>query len=240
MTDSPEPPRLLTMPEGRSALSRLRQSLVGRPAAASEQSQRQHKPAGNQKHPQHGPPTLDAVVESLLFVGSETDRPTPTSQVLRHLKGTTAQQLESSVERINDAYQQRGAPYRVASTNGGWRLTTNEEHHTVALRLSGRDRETKLTKAALEVLSVVAYRGPTTGEELSRFRGKQSGGLLRQLVRQGLLRAERDKKENGRKVQAYTATDAVAGLLGLKSLDDLPKPPRQDATNNECRAAQVH
>ncbi len=237
MTDTPEPPRLLTMPEGGYAISRLTQSL-GR--ATGSASDRTTKPQADRKQQAaHGPPTFDAVVESLLFVDSESDAPMLTEQLLQHLPGATAEQLETSIGRINQAYQGRGAPYRIASSDGGWRLAANEEYRAISLRLAGRDRETKLTKAALEVLSLVAYQGPKSGEELSRYRGKQSGALLRQLVRQGLLSTDRTSKESGRPARVYSATAAVAALLGLKSLDDLPRSDPHQSTIPRNDEAQV-
>jgi segregation and condensation protein B len=72
------------------------------------------------------------------------------------------------------------------------------------------------------VLALVAYRQPATKQEVETLRGADSGALLRQLVRRGLVavlqRADADRRE-----VAYGTTPRFLELFGLRSLDDLPQ-----------------
>ena len=80
----------------------------------------------------------------------------------------------------------------------------------------------RLTQPALDVLALVAYRQPVPKADLDAVRGHDSGAVLRQLVRLGLVavarRGETDRREIG-----YGTTPRFLTLFGLASLDDLPR-----------------
>jgi segregation and condensation protein B len=71
------------------------------------------------------------------------------------------------------------------------------------------------------VLSIVAYQGPQTSEEVNRLRGTSSSAILSQLVRRQLLRIERDAAAP--RTPRYHTTERFLELFGLESLDDLPR-----------------
>ena len=82
-------------------------------------------------------------------------------------------------------------------------------------------REARLSLAAVDVLSIVAYRQPLTADEVSRLRDKPSGHILSQLVHRGLLRIERAAAP--RRTAHYHTTDRFLELFGLSNLADLPQ-----------------
>ena len=91
----------------------------------------------------------------------------------------------------------------------------------VRQRLYGRVREARLSPAAIEVLSLLAYRQPLTAEEISRLRGLPSNHLLAQLVGRQLLRLQRPETPGQRPL--YYTTHRFLELFGLESLEDLPQ-----------------
>jgi Predicted transcriptional regulator containing the HTH domain len=88
-------------------------------------------------------------------------------------------------------------------------------------RLRGPARETRLSTAAIDILSLVAYRQPVGKSEIDAIRGVDSGGLLRQLIKLGLLSGQRPA-EGGREL-IYSTTSRFLALFHLQSLDDLPQ-----------------
>jgi segregation and condensation protein B len=88
-------------------------------------------------------------------------------------------------------------------------------------RLYGSMREARLSQAALDVLALVAYRQPVTKQEVESLRGAESGGVLRQLVRLGLVAVQRG--EAGQREVSYGTTPRFLTLFQLRSLDDLPR-----------------
>src|SRR5262249_53368604 len=85
----------------------------------------------------------------------------------------------------------------------------------------GRVRETKLSPAAVEVLSIVAYNQPTTVADVNELRGATSGPVLASLVRKKLLRMERP--EDRSQPPRYWTTDRFLRLYGLESVSALPR-----------------
>jgi segregation and condensation protein B len=91
----------------------------------------------------------------------------------------------------------------------------------VRQRFRGEVRAAKLTPAALEVLSVVAYKQPVTAEDVNRLRGAQSYAILAQLVRRQLVRVERSTQAP--RGTRYFTTDRFNRLFGVASPADLPQ-----------------
>ena len=93
--------------------------------------------------------------------------------------------------------------------------------YPVRERFYGRLREARLSQAALEVLSLVAYKQPLTVERINELRRTSSGSILNQLVRRQLLRMERPADDA--KTRLYYTTPRFLQLFGLESLSDLPE-----------------
>jgi segregation and condensation protein B len=82
-------------------------------------------------------------------------------------------------------------------------------------------RHVRLTKAALETLSIVAYKQPVTRHQISGIRGVNSEGVLRALVDRGLV-AEVGREETPGRPVLYGTTPVFLERLGLPSLSALP------------------
>jgi segregation and condensation protein B len=101
-----------------------------------------------------------------------------------------------------------------------------EEFHRLRDRLHGSQRQARLSQTAIDVLAIVAYNEPLSGDDVARLRGMPSGGVLAQLVRRQLLRLHRPDEEP-RKPLYYT-TPRFLKLFGLESLSDLPQSQELD------------
>jgi segregation and condensation protein B len=101
-------------------------------------------------------------------------------------------------------------------------LTLRPRFRSVIERLYGQARAARLSPAAIDVLSLVAYRQPVTKLEIEAVRGAESGNLLRQLVRRGLLAILQSGATASAEV-AYGTTSRFLQLFKLESLEDLPQ-----------------
>lgn len=167
------------------------------------------------------PISPSSILEALLFVGNRDRRPVSAKQAADLMRGVEPAEIPSLVDALNRRYQQSGCPYHVVSEGSGYRLTLHQSLGAVRNRFLGRIRETRLSQAAVDVLAVVAYRQPITGEEVSQARGKPSGRLLGQLVRRGLLRL--DRPDPTTRAAHYRTAGRFLRLFGLRSLKDLPQ-----------------
>jgi segregation and condensation protein B len=160
------------------------------------------------------------ILEAMLFVGNRDGGPLAAKRAAELMRGVEPDEIPALVDELNRRYVAHGCPYHVLSDGGGYRLVLRREFNPLRNRFYGRIREARLSQAAIDVLAIVAYQQPLTGEQIHRLRGKPSGHVLAQLVRRGLLRIER--MQTKRRTAQYFTTDRFLKLFGLKGLEDLP------------------
>lgn len=163
------------------------------------------------------PPPLERIVEALLFIGGP---PLSFARASEAIRGLSEDQFLQAIATLNHAYRAQGRPYSVMPRDQGHELALRPDFRVVRDRMRGGTREAHLSDAARDTLALVAYRQPVTREQLEALRGSDSLGPLRQLVRLGLIAL---KPGDGESV--YVTTTRYLELVGLASLDDLPRSP---------------
>ncbi len=178
-------------------------------------------------------PTADAVpvtprmiVEGLVFVGASDGRPIASTEISAHIRNVSPADVDALIAELNDAYRRDGAAYEIVTDAAGHRMQLREDLAGVRMRMRGEQRAAKLTPPALEVLSVVAYRQPVTGEEVNKLRGSQSYAILAQLVRRQLVGVERPT--TGSRAARYHTTERFNRLFNVGSPAELPRSEELD------------
>ena len=161
-------------------------------------------------------PLLQAL-EALLFVSDEP----VAGVVLAQALGVERREADDLCEELARSYEERGAGITLRSVGGGWRLSTHPDAAPMVEQYVLASRHTRLTKAALETLSIVAYKQPVTRHQISGIRGVNSDGVLRALADRGLI-AEVGREETPGRPVLYGTTPEFLERLGLASLSDLP------------------
>jgi segregation and condensation protein B len=161
-------------------------------------------------------PLLRAL-EALFFVSDE-----PLSAAV------LAQALDVARERADDLcsslaadFERRGSGIVLRNVAGGWRLFTHPDTAEVVERFVLSSRQSRLTKAALETLAIVAYKQPVTRHQVGAIRGVNSDGVLRALEDRGIV-AEVGREETPGRPILYGTTPEFLERLGLPSLAFLP------------------
>ncbi len=156
-------------------------------------------------------------LEALLFVSDEP----VASVVLAQALELERRDVDELCEELARDYEERDAGIVLRNVAGGWRLTTSPAAAPTVERHVLASRHTRLTKAALETLSIVAYKQPVTRHQISAIRGVNSDGVLRALVDRGLVDEVGREEGPGRPV-LYGTTPEFLERLGLPSLASLP------------------
>jgi segregation and condensation protein B len=165
------------------------------------------------------PPTPLRIIEALLFVGGSPLTAVRAAEIIR---GLTPPQFQENIDALNRDYRRQGRPYAIVSQAQGFVLTLRPRYRGVIDKLYGGVREARLSTAALDVLSLVAYRQPATKQEVDGLRGAESGSLLRRLVRRGLIMVVQRGEAANREI-SYGTTPRFLELFDLRSLEDLPR-----------------
>ncbi len=167
--------------------------------------------------------SLPARVEGLLFVSSS---PVSVSQLASALRVTNTA-AERALESLEQALGERGL--RLQRHQGKIQLTTAPQLAEDVQRFLDLESTSRLTRAALEVLSIVAYQQPATRPQIDAVRGVNSDSVLRTLLRHGLIE-EVDRSEGPGRPFLYATTPEFLQHFGLPSLDSLPPLVLDDAS----------
>ena len=171
-----------------------------------------------------------AMVEAALFAA---DEPLPARRLAAVADLADAAEARQLVARLRELYDRDGTAFQVEELAGGYQLRTRPEFHPWLTRLRRSAAELRLTPAAREALTIVAYRQPITRADVEAVRGVQSGEVLRQLMEKGLVRIAGRDDSLGRPV-LYGTTRKFLQLFGLNSLRDLP-PVEEDSPQRAQR-----
>lgn len=161
--------------------------------------------------------TPTAALEAILFV---TTNPVPTSE-LAELLEMSPDAVESEIEALSQLLDERGSALCVRHAGGGWRLGTRPEAYPYLERFSTSPTARKISAAALEVLSVVAYRQPVSRSQIAEIRGVDSDSSIRSLERLGLIE-EAGRLTTVGNPAVYRTSDLFLEKLGINAIDELP------------------
>jgi segregation and condensation protein B len=167
------------------------------------------------------PVTPRMIVEGMLFVGGAEGRPLSSVEMAGYIRDVEPAEIDAIVAQLNAAYREDDAAYEIVGDAGGYRLQLRPEWSRMRDRLRGRTRTGKLSPAAVEVLSIVAYRQGVTGEEINRLRNAKCHAITAQLVRRQLVRVERSTQSP--RATRYFTTERFNQLFGVATAADLPK-----------------
>lgn len=165
---------------------------------------------------------LDSTVEAILI---SLDRATPVDAIVDAvsvgLPGIGSDEVRAAVDRLNAAYDESGRAFRIEEVSGGFRLMTRPEHATAVAAFHRARSGTRLSRAALETLSIIAYRQPITRAQLEAIRGVGCGEVLRGLIDRRMVMVKGRAEELGRPM-LYGTTRQFLDCFGLASVKDLP------------------
>jgi segregation and condensation protein B len=162
---------------------------------------------------------IKPLVEALLFASGE---PISVTQLHDLIPGSTPQKIREALSDLKSEYEQTKRSFTLEEIAGGVQLLTRPEYHEWVQRLHSLRRESRLTPAALEVLSIIAYKQPVRRAEVEAIRGVQCGPILRGLMEKRLIRISGRANLPGAPL-LYSTTSRFLELFHLKSLQELPR-----------------
>jgi segregation and condensation protein B len=159
-----------------------------------------------------------ATVEALLL---STHHPLTAGRLaeLMDLPGTKS--VRSAIKSLNEQYEQTERSFRIEQVAGGYQILTLPKFGEQLKKLHQKEIDSKLTKAALETLAIIAYKQPILRADLEAIRGVACGETIRSLMEKHLVKIAGRAELPGRPI-LYGTTKRFLELFGLNSLKDLP------------------
>jgi len=162
---------------------------------------------------------IRAGLEALLF---SSTRPIPEPEIEEALEATR-EAVSEALESLRQDAEAVDRGIRLESVAGGWRYVTRPEFDSLLRKFHEVAERSRLSLAALETLSIIAYRQPITLPEIQDVRGVNSASVVSTLFEKKLITTAGRKSVVGSPF-LYRTTPEFLVRFGLKELEELPKP----------------
>jgi len=164
---------------------------------------------------------LPARIEAIIFAAPKCMKIVDIIEVLGE-GAFSEEEVKQAIEELVDQYEQREGGFRLESVRGhGYQFRTVQEAAPYMEKLfSSRPRP--LSRAALETLSIVAYRQPVSRADIEFIRGVDSGSIVKNLLERSLIKCVGRNEEVAGRPMIFGTTDDFLAVFRLESLKDLP------------------
>jgi len=173
----------------------------------------------------------NSIIEALIF---SSDDPIPSSEIIKAIKEIdgsdteiTPKDVENAVEFLNEKYEDDEKSFNIKKIANGFAFGTKSEYAKYVGFLSSDKSKRRLSQAALETLSIIAYKQPITKPEIENLRGVNSDYMMNTLLEKNLITIKGRSEGMGRPL-LYVTTDEFLKYFGLNKISDLPKPREVD------------
>ena len=170
---------------------------------------------------------LTGALEAVLFASGDP----VSAQQLVDILGIDIDKLDELVENLEKALEERGSGLMVQHVAGGWQLATRGELFPYVEKLT-ETKDKKLSAAAMETLSIIAFKQPITKQEIEHIRGVHIEKVLAKLIELELVRELGRKEVLGRPI-LYGTTEGFLKCFGLNEISDLPDLPEVEIDHKE-------
>lgn len=159
----------------------------------------------------------EAAIEAILFTMGESVEAEKIAVAIEHDVDTTVK----IIHNMMDKYENEDRGIKIIELEGSFQLCTKEEYYDNLIRICSQPRRYTLTDAALETLSIIAYKQPVTKIEIEEIRGVNSDRSVNKLVELELVKEVGRLDAPGRPM-LFGTTEEFLRTFGVGSIDELP------------------
>ncbi len=177
---------------------------------------------------------LEGHIESLIFLSRDEITVEEIAETLSaQMEATISrQEVENAISRLVVRYSEGPYAFHIVPVSGGYKFMTKGIYHdTIATYLKLTTKK-KLSSAAIETLSIIAYKQPVTKSELEAIRGVNCDYSIQKLLEKDLVEITGRSDGPGRPL-IYNTSKKFMDYFGLKDLSDLPKLKDFDTPESE-------
>jgi segregation and condensation protein B len=172
--------------------------------------------------------TIIPHIEALIFA---SDKPLSTLELVDLINNAlgfiedkaTAAEVESAIESLSEKFNSELYAFEMKESGGGWQFLTKKEYHKTIAQLNADKYLKKLSTAALETLSIIAYKQPITKSEIENIRGVNCDYAVQKLLEKELVIIAGRNEDAVGKPLIYTTSKSFMDYFGINSPEDLPK-----------------
>lgn len=163
------------------------------------------------------------IIEALIFASEDEISVKQIKEILDNFKiKATPTQIEDKIDELNFSYKANNNSFRIIKIAGGYQFSTNKEYALFVGKLFTEKQKKKLSQSSLETLAIIAYKQPIARSEIEFIRGVNVDYIVNSLLEKELINIIGRAETPGRPI-LYGTTKNFLRVIGLNSLDDLPK-----------------
>lgn len=164
-----------------------------------------------------------ALVEAILFLESEP----LVEKSIAAISGLSEEVVQKTIEVLKKKYSAENSGLELQIITGGWALTPKKQVWDIVKERYGSKSEGRLSRSAMETLSIIAYSQPITRAEIEALRGVSADNMIRLLVERNLIKEVGKKDVPGKPVQ-FGTTKEFLKFFRLNSIADLPRLDQEE------------
>ncbi len=161
---------------------------------------------------------LKSIIEALIFVA---DDPITLNQIEKAIEAADKNDIKKALDELIDDYSKSDRSLGISQVAGGYQMHTRPQYKQWIENHLKRKNPFRLSREALETLSIIAYKQPITTPELAAIRGVDVSGSVHSLLEKKLIKICGRKEVVGRPL-IYKTTKEFLIRFGLKDLSELP------------------
>ncbi len=167
-------------------------------------------------------------VEALIFASEKPLTAVEIVELINNAFGfmddkVTMDQVETSIDGINEKYQSEFYPFELRQSGGGWQFLTKKEFHSTIAQLNGDKFLKRLSTVALETLAIIAYKQPITKSEIEAIRGVNCDYSIQKLLEKELIVISGRNEQMIGKPLIYATSRHFMDYFGINTSEELPK-----------------
>lgn len=170
---------------------------------------------------------IESIIESMLFAAGRM----VAIEEMEFALEVSKKDLEKILDKMKEEYKAQNRGIELISLNNGYQLCSKKENYDYIYQIIDKRNKPKLSNAALETLSIIAYNSKITRAEIEAIRGVSVDATIYKLLEYGLIE-EAGKLDLPGKPMSYKTTDEFLRMFGYSSLDELPELPRYKMDEN--------
>lgn len=183
---------------------------------------------------------IDQYIEALIFSSEVPISVGEIRECLESVFNTTFQNeyVETAILRLQMKYKTDGYAFEVVHLANGYQFLTKGTYYDIVGVLLKQKSKKKLSKSALETLSIIAYQQPVTKGEVERIRGVGCDYAIQKLLEKELIQIKGRSPDPGRPL-LYATSEKFMEHFGLGSIKDLPKLKEFESGDNEIGLPEI-
>ena len=170
---------------------------------------------------------IQSIIESILFASGRM----VSIEELELALEVTRTDIEKILEKMQEEYKAQNRGIELIKVNNGYQLCSKKENYDYIYQIIDKRNKPKLSNAALETLSIIAYNPKISRAEIEAIRGVSVDATIYKLLEYGLIE-EAGKLDLPGKPMSYRTSEEFLRLFGYSSLEELPELPKYKMDEN--------